>query len=57
MTTSSDADSSGDSKVMATSIDGEDELVDVTKKDSKSLRDPTELPNTKASKLSHGQEL
>jgi hypothetical protein len=30
VTTASDADSSGDSKVNATSIDGEDELVDVT---------------------------
>lgn len=30
VTTVSDADSSGDGKVVATSIDGEDELVDVT---------------------------
>lgn len=34
LTTGSDADSSGGSKVVATSIDGEDELVDVTMKDS-----------------------
>ncbi|KAH7348660.1 hypothetical protein BKA65DRAFT_264222 [Rhexocercosporidium sp. MPI-PUGE-AT-0058] len=34
LTTGSDADSSGDSKVVANSIDGEDELVDVTMKDS-----------------------
>jgi ubiquitin carboxyl-terminal hydrolase 4/11/15 len=34
LTTSSDADSSGDSKVVANSVDGEDELVDVTMKDA-----------------------
>ncbi|CAG8979537.1 hypothetical protein HYALB_00004990 [Hymenoscyphus albidus] len=34
LTTGSDADSSGGSKVVATSVDGEDELVDVTMKDS-----------------------
>ncbi|CZT06858.1 related to ubiquitin C-terminal hydrolase [Rhynchosporium graminicola] len=36
LTTGSDADSSGDSKVVANSIDGEDELVDVTMKGPKS---------------------
>jgi ubiquitin carboxyl-terminal hydrolase 4/11/15 len=35
VTTGSDADSSGDGKVLATSIDGEDELVDVSMTDSK----------------------
>jgi len=35
LTTSSDADSSGGSKVVANSIDGEDELVDVTMNDVK----------------------
>lgn len=34
LTNGSDADSSGDSKVIATSIDGEDGLVDVTMKGS-----------------------
>ncbi|KAG9230957.1 hypothetical protein BJ875DRAFT_135688 [Amylocarpus encephaloides] len=34
LTTGSDADSSGDSKIVATSIDGEDELVDVAMKES-----------------------
>lgn len=34
LTTGSDADSSGDGKVVANSIDGEDELVDVAMKDS-----------------------
>jgi len=34
LTTGSDADSSGGSKVVATSIDGEDGLVDVTMKES-----------------------
>lgn len=36
VTTGSDADSSGDGKVVATSIDGEDELVDVTMSEPKS---------------------
>lgn len=39
ITTGSDADSSGDSKVVASSIDGEDELVDVVMKDT-SLKTP-----------------
>jgi ubiquitin carboxyl-terminal hydrolase 4/11/15 len=34
LTTGSDADSSGDVKVVANSIDGEDELVDVAMKDT-----------------------
>jgi ubiquitin carboxyl-terminal hydrolase 4/11 len=33
VTTASDADSSGDSKVIAQSVNGEDDLVDVTMKD------------------------
>ena len=40
LTTGSDADSSGGSKVVATSIDGEDELVDVTMKDSNGASEP-----------------
>jgi ubiquitin carboxyl-terminal hydrolase 4/11/15 len=42
LTTGSDADSSGGSKVVATSIDGEDELVDVTMKDSNGAQEPSE---------------
>ena len=46
LTTGSDADSSGDGKVVATSVDGEDELVDVTMKDahatSKVAKPPTQ---------------
>jgi ubiquitin carboxyl-terminal hydrolase 4/11/15 len=57
VTTASDADSSGDGKVMATSIDGEDELVDVTMKDSNGIRESIELPESGASKSSHEQEL
>jgi ubiquitin carboxyl-terminal hydrolase 4/11/15 len=34
LTTGSDADSSGDGKIVANSIDGEDELVDVAMKDT-----------------------
>jgi ubiquitin carboxyl-terminal hydrolase 4/11/15 len=34
LTTGSDADSSGDVKVVANSIDGEDELVDIAMKDT-----------------------
>jgi len=51
LTTGSDADSSGGSKVVATSIDGEDELVDVTMKDSNSALDSSES-NTDAPKSS-----
>ncbi len=36
LTNGSDADSSGDSKIMAHSVDGEEELVDVTMKDARS---------------------
>jgi ubiquitin carboxyl-terminal hydrolase 4/11/15 len=41
LTTGSDADSSGGSKVVATSIDGEDGLVDVTMKDSNGIGEST----------------
>lgn len=51
ITTGSDADSSGGSKVVATSIDGEDELVDVTMKDSNSALESSES-NTDAPKSS-----
>jgi ubiquitin carboxyl-terminal hydrolase 4/11 len=57
VTTASDADSSGDGKVMATSIDSEDELVDVTMKDSNGIRELIEVPESGASKSSHEQEL
>jgi hypothetical protein len=46
LTTSSDADSSGGSKVVATSVDGEDELVDVTMNDSNDVRESTETDPT-----------
>ena len=36
------SDSSGDSKVVANSIDGEDELVDVTMKESNAVRESVE---------------
>ncbi|TVY17333.1 putative ubiquitin carboxyl-terminal hydrolase 12, partial [Lachnellula arida] len=42
LTTGSDADSSGDSKVVATSIDGEDGLVDVFMKEANGFPDPKE---------------
>ncbi|KAN0095576.1 UCH domain containing protein [Hyaloscypha variabilis] len=51
LTTGSDADSSGGSKVVANSIDGEDELVDVTMKDSNGAPESTEN-NAHTSKLS-----
>jgi ubiquitin carboxyl-terminal hydrolase 4/11/15 len=57
VTTASDADSSGDGKVMATSIDGEDELVDITMKDSNGVRESIELHDNGASKSPHEQEL
>ncbi|KAH6668752.1 hypothetical protein B0J14DRAFT_566408 [Halenospora varia] len=38
LTTGSDADSSGGSKVIASSVDGEDELVDVTMRDSAAIK-------------------
>lgn len=50
ITTGSDADSSGDSKVVASSIDGEDELVDVVMKDS-SPKSPPTLFNTRRPKF------
>ncbi|KAI9639992.1 hypothetical protein NHQ30_011551 [Ciborinia camelliae] len=46
ITTGSDADSSGDSKFVAHSLDGEDEFVDVAMKDSNSVPGPVEkLPS------------
>lgn len=42
LTTGSDADSSGDSKVVATSIDGEDGLVDVVMKEANGVSDSQE---------------
>ncbi|PVH82524.1 UCH-domain-containing protein [Cadophora sp. DSE1049] len=45
LTTGSDADSSGDSKVVANSIDGEDELVDVTMKEAAANPYPLETFN------------
>lgn len=41
LTNGSDADSSGGSKIIATSIDGEDGLVDVTMKDSNRIQEPS----------------
>lgn len=43
ITTGSDADSSGGNKVAASSVDGDDELVDVTMKDSNGVRDSIEI--------------
>lgn len=42
VTTSSDADSSGDSKVVASSVDGDEELVDVKMRESQEIRDSIE---------------
>jgi len=42
ITTGSDADSSGDGKVVAHSIDGEDEIVDVTMKEATNVHTSTE---------------
>ncbi|QSZ33484.1 hypothetical protein DSL72_005052, partial [Monilinia vaccinii-corymbosi] len=42
VTTGSDADSSGDSKFVTQSLDGEDEFVDVAMKDSHSVRESVE---------------
>lgn len=42
VTTGSDADSSGDGKFVAQSLDGEDELVDVAMKDSNPVHESTE---------------
>ncbi|UKZ80751.1 hypothetical protein TrVFT333_008515 [Trichoderma virens FT-333] len=47
ITTASDADSSADSKIVAASVEGEDDLVDVTMKDAQSnvnVMPPPELP-------------
>ncbi|KAL7944500.1 hypothetical protein V8C42DRAFT_346239 [Trichoderma barbatum] len=46
ITTASDADSSGDSKVVAKSVEGEDDMVDVTMKDAQNAKamPPPELP-------------
>ena len=41
------SDSSGDSKVVANSIDGEDELVDVTMKEPNGIRESAEKESTK----------
>jgi ubiquitin carboxyl-terminal hydrolase 4/11/15 len=41
-TTSSDADSAGDSKIVAKSVEGEDDLVDVT------MRDAADAPSVRA---------
>lgn len=46
LTTSSDADSSGGSKVVANSIDGEDELVDVTMNDAADVKDSVDTDTT-----------
>ena len=54
LTTGSDADSAGGSKVVANSVDGEDELVDVTMKDANSLRDSTEKNQGSANAPSNG---
>jgi ubiquitin carboxyl-terminal hydrolase 4/11/15 len=50
ITTGSDADSSGDGKVVANSIDGEDELVDVVMKESPA-KSPATIFNTRRPKF------
>lgn len=50
ITTGSDADSSGDGKVVASSIDGEDELVDVVMKDT-SMKPPSTVFNSRRPKF------
>lgn len=50
ITTGSDADSSGDGKVVASSIDGEDELVDVVMKESPA-KSPATTFNTRRPKF------
>jgi ubiquitin carboxyl-terminal hydrolase 4/11/15 len=42
LTTGSDADSSGGSKVVSHSVDGEDGLVDVTMKEANGIQEATE---------------
>jgi ubiquitin carboxyl-terminal hydrolase 4/11/15 len=48
VTTASDTDSSGDSKIVASSVDGEDDVVDVTMKDSNSIRESVEKGTDKS---------
>jgi ubiquitin carboxyl-terminal hydrolase 4/11 len=55
LTTGSDADSSGDSKVVATSIDGEDGLVDVTMKESNGVPDSI-VNDARSSKLAEKEK-
>jgi ubiquitin carboxyl-terminal hydrolase 4/11 len=43
-TTASDADSAGDGKVVARSVEGEDDIVDVTMKDSTEAEKTTPAP-------------
>ena len=43
-TTASDADSAGDSKVIAKSVEGEDDMVDVTMRDAADTNAPTSAP-------------
>ncbi|EON98122.1 putative ubiquitin specific peptidase 11 protein [Phaeoacremonium minimum UCRPA7] len=49
VTNASDIDSSGDGKVVAKSVEGEDDMVDVTMKDAHDNRQPTVQSNTTAS--------
>lgn len=58
VTTASDADSSGDGKVNATSVDGEDDVVDITM-NGVNVRKSIELSESEASKSSslRGQDL
>jgi ubiquitin carboxyl-terminal hydrolase 4/11/15 len=53
VTNASDADSSGDGKVVATSVDGED-FVDVTMKDSNGAGQSAEPPRSEALNSSSG---
>ena len=48
VTNASDIDSSGDGKVVAKSVEGEDDMVDVTMKDAHDNRQPTVQSNTTA---------
>lgn len=48
VTTASDADSSGDGKVSAMSVDGEDDVVDVSMKESGNVQDANRVSNTPA---------
>ncbi|RFU29961.1 hypothetical protein B7463_g6357, partial [Scytalidium lignicola] len=54
LTTGSDADSSGDGKVVANSVDGEEELVNVTMKDANKVRESIE---PRDSNLSRPQQI